>query len=307
MSQRAVCVVTPGASGRDASEDDVARAWRRKLGARRLTDDTREARFLYVRPHASAYEPRLGVLVRFARWTRRTPPRGAARGPRWCCRPDRLHDIGAFAGTRLRFQRVPYTPAGLLALAPQHRSALEPTDLGVLVRLARAFPARVFWWSGPHSGATQYHLHFQGHLRTGLGGVLPIEAAPRTPLLRTGPVSVVRVEGYYLPALGVTIGDDVAPAVEIAQACVAELHAACNLIAVGRELVIVGRRQAVASGLGKRLGGAEVAGVFVFSAEPPGAIRYDGLAESLAEVGLSRAEQLAWEARVLERLTEPLR
>lgn len=225
-----------------------------------------------------------------------------------CALENERETLAVCGQLHLKFQRTPYTPQALLAVTAAHRSAPEPDDILSLLRLARDLPKRVWWWSGPRSGATQSHCHGQGHLRMALGGSLPIEQTSRKEFLQLRGVTLSRIEQYPLPGISISLRKELELAARVASVCTSELHAPYNLILPHpHELLIIPRTKAAPAGWDKTLGGAEVAGIFIFTqTSQRSRLTYGQLWTALAEVGFSQGEQVAWEQRICQRLSQPV-
>lgn len=232
------------------------------------------------------------------------------RAEPFCALENPEETIATYGSCAVIVQKWAYTKGALLLVPDEPRSTLEADDLKTAWQFARQHPDRALWYSGLGSGGTQVHVHVQAHRRTELGGALPIAQSGRTELLRLPgtSVGVARIEGYPLPGLSVTCTDDrdLDLAVHVASVCMAELHCPFNcVIPHAGELLIVGRAKEIPTGWDpKKFGGAEVAGVLVFNQAPP-ALTFEKVQAALVDVGLSPAQQAAWEARVRHRLARP--
>ena len=206
-------------------------------------------------------------------------------------------------GLRFQFQRTPYTPFALLGVTRELRSNPEPDDLRGILRLAAVLPRRIFWHSGPRSGGSVPHCHFQGHLRDWIGGTLPIEDTRRRRLAENGEAHVDAVMDFPLPAISVTARGDREALVETAWACISELHWPFNLVVPSaREIIIIGRRRVKPEGWDKSFGGSEASGLLVLTKELPGDLpSYERLWAALEGIGLPCAAQDDWEDRIRAR------
>ena len=128
--------------------------WGEKLAAGQVAYDGDKVRFLDVES-AHKCPIRFGILLNL------TPRDGLAplpasvgqEGPS-CVFHNKNAVVAGFEGLDLRFQRTPYTPAGLLALTAEHRSTVSAGDMKSVIRLLAVLPDHVGWWSGPRSGGT---------------------------------------------------------------------------------------------------------------------------------------------------------